>query len=92
MVPIRSRVDPDLVAVLDALVNSLGADFTAQHDASVRRARIKSFLEQGAATALASPDVVRRHVNAPGLAGAPPVGMIAYTAPGLVGPTAAIQH
>ena len=90
--PIRSRVDPDLVVVLDALVNSLGADFTAQHDASVRRARIKSFLEQGAAPTTACPEVVRRHITAPGLNDAPPVGMIAYTPPGLVGLTAAILH
>lgn len=90
--PIRSRVDPDLVAVLDALVNGLGADFTAQHDASVRRARIKAFLEQGAAPMIACPGVVRRHVTAPGPEGAPPVGMIVYTPPGLAGLTAAILH
>lgn len=92
MVPIRSRVDRELIDVLDALVNSLGADFTAQHDASVRRARIKSFLEQGTAPALACPQVARRPVTAPGPAGAPPVGMIAYTPPGLAGATAAIVH
>ena len=90
--PIRSRVDPELVGVLDALVSSLGADFTAQHDASVRRARIKAFLEQGAAPAIACPEVARRHVAAPGSDGAPPVAMIVYTPPDLVRPTAAILH